>query len=45
LLEGSDLGNTWGQLAVMPAKFFEKGNTIGRMGKPKGVRNALDRFA
>jgi hypothetical protein len=29
----------------MPTKFFEKGNTIGRMGRPKGVRNALDAYA
>jgi len=29
----------------MPTKLFAPGNTIGRMGRPKGIRNALDAYA
>src|SRR5262245_8642941 len=29
----------------MPKNLFQPGNTIGRMGRPKGSRNALDAFA
>jgi hypothetical protein len=29
----------------MPKNLFQPGNTIGRMGRPKGIRNALDNFA
>ena len=29
----------------MPKHLFQPGNTIGRNGRPKGVRNALDAFA
>jgi len=29
----------------MPKHLFQPGNTIGRLGKPKGTRNALDAFA
>src|SRR5262245_40861751 len=29
----------------MPKQLFQSGNTIGRMGRPKGVRNALDAYA